>query len=305
MNSTSLPADTGIANVHLQVADLERSLEFYSGILGFRQIHRESGSATLSATGTSPEQLRLSEHPGAQPKPARTTGLYHVAIRLPDRRALARLFQQLLQNNISLQGAADHRVSEALYLADPDDNGLELYVDRPRELWPVFDGQVAMTTQQLNVNNLLAEVQDDREPWMGIDKGADIGHVHLQVSDLAQAEDFYHRLIGLDVTQRSYPGALFLSAGGYHHHVGVNTWNSQGAPPPPADAAGLVSFAIRVPDPAAWEALVRSLEDAGLPIEKRSESSDWTSVLVRDPSQNGVELVMERDQLARLYPPAG
>jgi catechol 2,3-dioxygenase len=305
MIDTSLPPDTHIAGVHLRVADTERSLRFYTTMLGFRLVSHEKGRAALSATGSPPELIRLSELPGARPKPARTTGLYHIAIRLPDRPALARLFQHLLQYEVPLQGAADHRVSEALYLADPDSNGLELYVDRPREQWPVFDGQVSMTTQQLDTNDLLAQIPGDRGMWVGIDTGTDIGHVHLQVSDLGQAEEFYHHLIGLDVTQRSYPGALFLSAGGYHHHVGVNIWTSQGAPPPPADAAGLVSFGIRIPDPAAWEALVKRLEATGLDVEERTKSHDRASVLVRDPSHNGVELVTNRTQVAKPYPPAG
>jgi catechol 2,3-dioxygenase len=204
-----------------------------------------------------------------------------------------------------LQGASDHRVSEALYLADPDGNGLELYVDRPREQWPVYDGQVAMTTERLDLNHLLAEIQEDSEPWAGIDPGTDIGHVHLQVSDLSQAEAFYHGLVGLEVTQRSYPGALFLSAGGYHHHVGVNVWNSLGASPPPENASGLISFAIRIPERSAWEALVQRLEQGGVAIQERMESPQHVSVLVRDPSQIGVELVTDQVAVVPPFPPAG
>jgi catechol 2,3-dioxygenase len=305
MNSISLPEDTHIASAHLKVADLERSLDFYAGILGFRQIRREDGSMALSATGDPPGLLLFREQPGARPKPFRATGLFHVAIRLPDRRSLARLLQNLLQNNVRLQGASDHRVSEALYLADPDGNGLELYVDRPREQWPVYDGQVAMTTERLDLNHLLAEIQEDSEPWAGIDPGADIGHVHLQVSDLSQAEAFYHGLVGLEVTQRSYPGALFLSAGGYHHHVGVNVWNSLGASPPPENASGLISFAIRIPERSAWEALVQRLEQGGVAIQERMESPQHVSVLVRDPSQIGVELVTDQVAVVPPFPPAG
>jgi catechol 2,3-dioxygenase len=305
MNGASLPGDTSILSVHLQVADLERSLDFYAGMLGFRQVDRENGSAALSATGSPPVNIRLSERPGAPPKPAHTTGLYHAAIRLPNRRALARLFQRLARNNVPFQGAADHLVSEALYLADPDGNGLELYADRPRDQWPVFEDQIVMTTEQLDINNLLAEIQDDREPWEGIDPGADIGHIHLQVADLGQAEAFYHRLVGLDVTQRTYPGALFLAAGSYHHHIGVNTWASKDASPPPDSAAGLVSFTIHVPDFEAWKLLVERLESAGLPIEKRLENREQASVFVRDPFQIGVELATGRPLSAQAYPPAG
>jgi catechol 2,3-dioxygenase len=187
------------------------------------------------------------------------------------------------------QGAADHLVSEALYLTDPDGNGLELYVDRPRAAWPYRNGQLIMATDPLDLNALLAEADQDPAPWTGVDPGVDVGHVHLHVSDLARAEAFYSGLLGMDVTQRGYPGALFLSAGGYHHHLGVNTWAGAGAPPPPPDAVGLISFALNLPGAPAWRALLDRLRAAGAPLE----GGEWENglyALIYDPDRNGIEL---------------
>ncbi len=238
MTKFSLPAEAHIGQVHLQVSDLARALAFYSSLLGFRQAGKAGGSVLLSATGRAPCHIVLTEIPDARRKPARTTGLYHVALRYPSRLALARAFRRLVDYDWPFQGFADHLVSEALYLADPDGNGLELYVDRPRDQWQRRNGQLEMATDPLDVNALLAEADADATPWTGVYPETDVGHVHLHVSDLTRAEAFYSDLLGLDVTQRGYPGALFLSAGGYHHHLGVNVWAGAGAPPPPLEAAG-------------------------------------------------------------------
>ena len=293
MKPFTLPPLTHIANIHLQVPNLERSLMFYAGMMGFKEIQRGKAMADLSASGTDPVLIRLSEKPGAHPKPPRTTGLYHVAIRLPDRPSLARLFQRLIDYQVRFQGFSDHKVSEALYLADPDGNGLELYIDRPRSQWPRMDDMIAMTTDPLDVEDLLRQTEGNTSPWLGIHPATDIGHIHLQVSDLAQTEDFYHTLLGFDVTQRLYPGALFLSAGGYHHHLGTNIWGSRAAPPPPADAVGLLSFAIKIPDWTAWESLSIRLQESKVPIE-HLESDKTISLFMHDPSQNGVELIVDR-----------
>jgi catechol 2,3-dioxygenase len=288
-----LPAETQIGHVHLRVANMDRSLAFYRDLLGFWQM-RQDGSAVLSATGEPPFHIILTEQPGARRKPPRTSGLYHIAIRFPTRSALAQTLQRLMTNQWPLQGSADHGVSEALYLADPDGNGLELYADRPRAAWPRKGNQIVMVTDPLDVEDLLAEIAGDTGRWNGIDKGTDIGHVHLHVSDLNEAEGFYHRLLGLDVTQRGYSGALFLSAGGYHHHVGVNVWAGVGAPPPPPDAVGLVSFALRLPDKASWELLQVRAQEAGRPIIDRHDYGPAISVTIADPAANRVELLVDR-----------
>jgi catechol 2,3-dioxygenase len=290
MNRSLLPSGTHIGHVRLQVSDLERALVFYRDQLGFRQVGQESAQTALSATGRPPARILLSERPSARRKPSGTTGLYHLAIRLPTRRALSRVFRRLVEHRWPFQGFSDHAVSEALYLADPDGNGIELYVDRPRERWSWENGQIAMTTQPLDVEALLAETDGDATPWTGIDPDTDIGHVHLHVSDLEQAEAFYSDLLGLGVTQRGYPGALFLAAGTYHHHLGVNAWAGRGAPPPPPDAVGLLSFALHVPDEKAWRSLVARLQEAGWEVEDQQLEAPG-SALVRDPDGNGVELV--------------
>lgn len=292
MNGFHLPAGTHIGRVHLQVSGLERALTFYRDLLGFQEAGREDDTAALSATGGRPYHILLTERLGARPKPPRTAGLYHVAIRFPDRRALARAFQRLVDYRYPLQGFADHLVSEALYLADPDGNGLELYADRPRERWEQRDGQIDMATDPLDVEDLLAEAAGDAAPWTGVHPKTDIGHVHLHVSDLAQAEAFYSGLLGLDVTQRSYPGALFLSAGGYHHHLGVNTW--AGAGPPPLDAVGLLSFALQLPAQEAWRILYERVRESGVGAEDLRDYKHARGVLIRDPDGNGVELLVNK-----------
>lgn len=292
---SALPKDTGVGHVRLQVSDLDRALAFYRDLLGFQQIGENGAKATLSATGKPPYHIVLAAWPGARAKPPGTTGLYHVAIRYPSHQALARAFERLVRHRWPFQGFADHWVSEALYLADPDGNGLELYVDRARQEWSWQGGQVAMATEPLDVESLLAQATADPEPWAGIHPETDIGHVHLQVSDLARAEAFYQGLLGLEVTQRGYPGALFLSAGGYHHHVGVNVWAGVGAPPPPRDAAGLLSFALQLPDWASWNGVLARLEAGGVEIEASYDYPHAEGVLVRDASGNGVELLVGKE----------
>lgn len=281
-----LPPATQIGLAHLRVSDLPRALSFYCDRVGFREMRRDGATAILSASGSAPAHLVLEAAPNARPKPPRTTGLYHVAIRLPTRAALAAVIRRLAASGWRFQGAADHGVSEAFYLADPDGNGLELYADRPRERWTWDGGQVAMFTEALDVEGLLAEAPGADDGL--IDPGADIGHVHLSVSDLARAEAFYADLLGLDVTQRSYPGALFLAAGGYHHHLGTNTWAGPGAVPPPPDAVGLAAFELRLPDRGAWGALVERARAAGYAPEPAPSYGVADAVLLRDPDHNGV-----------------
>lgn len=288
-----LPAGTGIGHVCVRVGDMNRALEFYVESLGLHELRRDDASVALSATDSPPALVVLRERPGATRRPANTTGLFHVAIRLPTRYALARVFRRLLSMRYPFHGFSDHGVSEALYLADPDGNGLELYTDRPRAEWPYDEnGDIAMVTQRLDTKALLQLVEQDDTSWAGIDGDTDIGHVHLQVSNLGRAERFYHDVLGLDVMQRSYPGALFFSAGGYHHHVGANVWNSKGGSPAPDDTADLVYFQLLVPEAQAWQALLARAEAAGVTIEQRDE----TSALLRDSDSIAVEVVLTRSR---------
>jgi catechol 2,3-dioxygenase len=288
MNIYRLPAATQIGHAHLQVADLERALKFYQELVGFKTISRENETATLSATGKFPAHIILSARADAKPKPPRTTGLFHNAIRFPNRRELARGFRRLIEHGWPFQGFADHLVSEALYLADPDGNGVELYTDRPRAQWRWRNGEVEMATDPLDVDDLLREVENDSTPWNGVHPNTDLGHVHLHVSDLPKAEAFYCGVLGFEVTQRSYPGALFVSAGGYHHHLGLNIWAGKGAPPPPPEAVGLRAFSIMIPDTAALGILKTRLQSEKISFDDGSAST----ITTRDQDRNGVEIVV-------------
>jgi catechol 2,3-dioxygenase len=281
-NNYILPSNAHIGQVELKISSLEQSLAFYAGLLGLQVLSKDGEQARLSSSSEH-ELIRLRELPNASRKPPRTTGLYHVAIRLPDRHALGAIFQRLLEQRYPLQGAADHLVSEAIYLADPDGNGLELYTDRPRSEWPEFNGQISMTTDPLDAAGLLSAASPG---WSGIHPATDIGHIHLQVSDLEMAEAFYCGLLGFEVTQRSYPGALFISAGGYHHHLGLNTWAGGGASPPPPEAVGLGSFQVAVPEAQERQALVLRLQAAGIPLQQNGNGS----YRLNDPDGNSIEI---------------
>lgn len=241
-----LPADAHIGEVHLTVADLDRSVAFYTETLGFRLLQRDGQGAVLGAADDRP-LMRLQGRPGAPAKPRRSSGLYHVAILTPSRAALGRSLRRLAERHYPLSGAADHLVSEALYLSDPDGLGLEIYRDRPREGWSHEGGEVMMATDPLDLDALVREPGAET-PWTGLDPETTIGHVHLHVPSLETAEAFYCGEVGFVPTLRRYPGALFVAAGGYHHHLGLNIWAGAGAPPPPQDAVGLTRFTIEARD---------------------------------------------------------
>ncbi len=254
-----MPDETAIGEVALRVADLERSVRFYSGPFGLEVLDRRDGSAVLGADER--PLLRLIEKPNARPKPHSATGLYHFAVLLPDRAALGQLFLNLVKYGVPVEGAADHLVSEAIYLRDPDGNGIEIYRDRPREEWPLAGSEVRMANAPLDFEGIVAAAGNG--PWDGIAPGTRMGHVHLQVSDLGQAERFYCDILGFSVMQR-WRGALFVSAGGYHHHIGLNVWASLGGPPPPEDSAGLEYFEVRLPSAGAVDRLKAVLRREGL-----------------------------------------
>jgi catechol 2,3-dioxygenase len=239
--------------VTLTVTSLDRSLPFYLDTLGFGLQQRGGSRATLS-DGAENTLIELVERADAVPRPRRATGLYHVAILVPTRAALGRSLRRLVEQRWRLTGAADHLVSEALYLDDPDGLGIEIYRDRPRESWRVNGGELAMATDPLDLESIAAE-PGANEPWKGLDAGTVIGHVHLHVAQLRDAEALYCDRIGFTTMVRRYPGALFVAAGGYHHHMGLNTWAGVGAPPPPENAVGLARFTIEAEGLAASELL--------------------------------------------------
>ncbi len=277
---TSIDPRTDLGPVHLTVADLDHSLEFYELVLGLRVHRREENSGYLGVGGEA--LLVLTESPGAEPRPRNTTGLYHFAILLPDRASLAQSLRRLVEKEYPLWGASDHLVSEALYLDDPDGNGIEIYRDRLRSEWRWREGMVEMATRPLDLSGLLAEPGAER-PWEGLPSDTTIGHVHLHVRDLQEAERFYHRTLGFDVVTRYGGQALFVSAGGYHHHIGLNTWAGSEAPSPPIGNAGLRYFTIRLPESSELEWLIERLREDGVAFEKKPDS-----VFLRDPSGNGI-----------------
>ncbi len=236
-----LPEATHIGAVTLQVSDLARSLDFYGGFLGFAEIERATDRVVL---GVDDRPLVILRSGAQAPLKQRRLGLYHFAILLPDRAALGRVLEHLVRNGLQ-PGASDHLVSEALYLSDPDGLGIEIYRDRPREEWSATGRQLDMATDPLDFDAVLAEGRG--ESWRGMPSGTVIGHVHLHVGDIDGAKAFYHTAVGLDVMVWSYPGALFLSAGGYHHHLGTNTWAGPRATPPEHGEPKLLEWQLVLP----------------------------------------------------------
>ena len=270
---------TTVGPVTLTVADLPGALAFYTERLGFRVHGEGDGTARLGAGGG--DLLVLVGRPGARRAPG-STGLFHFAVLLPSREALAVALARLADTHTPLQGAADHLVSEALYLADPEGNGIELYRDRPRADWTWENGSIRMTTDPLDVPALLAEGAAIGSPWRGLPEGTILGHVHLRVAHIPPAERFYCDLLGFELTTRYGSMASFVSAGGYHHHIAFNTWGGVGAPPLPEGAAGLSEFVVRVSGENEVERILARVRTAGMPVEGGG--------LVRDPSGNAVRL---------------
>lgn len=281
----SIDPDTVMGTVALTVSDLDRSREFYERAIGLQAADGADGAIALSASGGHPF-LELRGDSSAPRLDRRATGLYHLAVLLPTRLDLAYALARLAEARWPLDGASDHLVSEALYLSDPDGNGIEIYRDRPRQEWRYSGGQLEMSTLPLDLEGVLSELSGATEPQPGAPAGTTIGHVHLQVADIAEAESFYHGVLGFDVTVRSYPGALFVSAGGYHHHLGLNTWHSLHSPPPAPGSIGLRSFEVQLRDRDQLDAVLARLGAAGV----ASAELDG-AVGVRDPSGNAVVLI--------------
>jgi catechol 2,3-dioxygenase len=245
MSAARLPDATSIGAVHLIVRDLDRSVGFYERTIGFERTGSEPGIESLGAGGST--LVVLHGEPEAPPRPPRTAGLFHFAILVPSRLELGRAVARLAASGWRLTGASDHLVSEAVYLNDPDGIGIEIYRDRPREEWEYDGDAVRMATLPLHLDSILAELDGPEDATETVAAGTRIGHVHLNVADIGDSERFYCDDIGFEVTVRGYPGALFVSAGGYHHHLGLNTWNGEGVPPPPPGAIGLERYEVLVP----------------------------------------------------------
>jgi len=282
-----LPPATHVGRVRLQVADLERSIAYYETVIGFRVIERAGGVASLGPQGTGTILLEIHEKPGVHSVARRgRIGLYHFAILLPDRPALGRFLKHL--SDIGGQaGMSDHFVSEAIYLSDPDGIGIEVYADRPRAAWRHAARQLTMTTVPLDAADLIASAGD--EPWTGAPPGTTIGHIHLYVRDIDEASAFYHEALGFDKVVWDYPGALFMSAGGYHHHLGTNTWAAS-APIAADDDAKLLEWEVVVPTTRDVADASASLERAGFHVDRSGETA-----AVRDPWGTQLRIVSEAD----------
>jgi catechol 2,3-dioxygenase len=278
-----IPPDTAVGQVRLRVADVDDLTTFYERVIGLRTVERGGDLVCLGPEGGDP-LIELVAAPGATPAPTFSTGLFHLAILVPDRAELARSLRRVAEAGWRLTGASDHLVSEALYLGDPEGNGIEIYRDRPRDQWGHNGDELRMATLPLDLQDVLGELGSGEEPANGVPADTTIGHVHLQVSDIPSSEGFYNGAVGLDVMVRSYPGALFLSAGGYHHHLGLNTWQSAGAPPPPESALGLDRYELVLPDSSDVDAAAERLGELGDPVRLEE------GVLATDPSGNRVLL---------------
>ena len=261
--------------VALTVADLERSLAYCRQAIGLGVRERDDGRARSAET----RSCSCSTRCRAPPAP-RNRGLFHVALLVPERGDLGAWLAHASREQVKMTGASDHVVSEALYLRDPDGHGIEIFADRPRELW---EGQVArMTTEPLDLENLLGELEDpEQEPFESLPGGTVMGHVHLQVADIGETLSFYRDVLGFDEMATLGSQATFLSAGGYHHHVGANTWASAGAPPPPEGSASLRLATVVLPDSASRDEVVGRVAATGQDPEETPEGP-----VVRDPSGN-------------------
>lgn len=273
-----------VGTVTLKVENLVRSVGFYSALIGLKVLRQDARGALLGVGKRA--ILALEEVRGAKPLARNTTGLYHAAILFPDRRSLAVKILQLKQVNYPF-GFSDHLVSEAFYLDDPDANGLELYRDRPRNEWKWDNGQVRMALDPIDFESFFGQVEPG-DPALNNPEAAEgtkLGHMHLRVGNLAEAEKFYHEVLGLDITARM-PGALFLSAGGYHHHLGMNTWESLGAAPPREPSAGLREFSLVLPDSTELERLVKQVEGTGVAVAREGDGA-----VVKDPFGNQIRMI--------------
>jgi catechol 2,3-dioxygenase len=282
-----LPDETFVGQVRLRTRDIKPLLGFYHEVLGLPIVQAPRGETGLSGQEHQPPFIVLAQDLTATSRSSNATGLFHTAIRYPTRVALARACLRLLKARYPLEGASDHGVSEAIYLSDPDGNGIELYADRPRSQWIWQDGQVAMETQALDLDGLLC-VTEDSSSRSEPPAHPNLGHIHLRVSNLSDAERFFHKFLGLAVTQRTYPGALFFAAGGYHHHIATNIWGH----PLPArpDSVGLISYRLQVPMGEILYCLKNRAPLMGYAAQTEQQPNGNELLRLRDPNGNWLEL---------------
>ena len=275
---------TFVGHVKIKVENLNRSLKYYQEVIGFDVLEQTDTTAKLTSDGKT-SILSLEQPVNVSPKQGRTTGLYHFAILLPERSDLANIVIHLVNKGIKF-GSSDHLVSEALYLNDPDGNGIEIYIDRDPSEWSWRGQEVAMTVDPLDFENLLTTIEPGKT-WQGMPEGTVMGHIHLHVSELKRTEEFYVRGLGFDVVNRYGGQALFLSSGKYHHHIGVNTWNGVGAPTPPENSVGIHSFTLILPNEEARNQIVSNLKQIGTNVIEEKKK-----FITHDPSGNTVKLAV-------------
>ncbi|SHN27096.1 VOC family protein [Gracilibacillus kekensis] len=271
--------NTYVSHVKINVQDLYRSIQFYQQTLGFDILEKTDTQAILTADGNT-SILSLEQPKNAEPKQARTTGLYHFAILLPNRADLANFVFHCIENNVRL-GSSDHLVSEALYFNDPDGNGIEVYIDKDPETWTWQNDQVAMAVDPLDFEDLLKEGQQGA--WQGLPAQTLMGHIHLHVANMAETKTFYEKGLGFETVSRFGDQALFISTGKYHHHIGLNTWNGVGAPPPSENSVGLASYTLTYPSKQALDEVVFNLTAIGVPVEQEQKQ-----IIIKDPSKNNI-----------------
>ncbi len=277
-----LPDTARLGAVHLTVTDLDRSVAFYQDAIGLRLHRREDPVAAMGAGGD--DLLVLVEEQTAR-RAGRHAGLYHFALLVPSRDELARSLQRLAVTRTPIDGASDHGISEAIYLPDPDGNGIELAADRPREQWPPLD--TLTRPAPLDLHGLLATL-GDAAPVRHADQATIVGHVHLHVNDIAAARRFYEEVVGFDAMS-VLPNAIFVSVAGYHHHLAYNTWRGTGIPGAPRDGVvGLRHWTILVDGAAAVTAARERLAVAGVTVVERDGG-----ILVHDPA--GIPVLIAPD----------
>ncbi|OOE14332.1 VOC family protein [Fictibacillus arsenicus] len=273
--------DTHIGNVTLKVRDLEKLIQFYTETIGLKILTRSDSAAQLSADGIQP-LLTLESNPKLEQRPVRSAGLYHLALLVPTRKDLANVLQHFIQSETRLAGASNHKFSEAIYLQDPENNGIEVYRDVDRKDWVRDEkGKLPAVSEPLDVQGLLDEA--DNNKWNGLPEKTVMGHVHLNVTNIPEAEEFYMNILGFEEQTRMAHHALFISAGGYHHHIALNIWNGPNAIPSPIDATGLLHYEIVVPSAEVLDDLINSLEQHNI-----SFIAESNSIFVKDPAGNGI-----------------
>ncbi len=283
--ATRQQASLNIGHVEIAVADLAKMIRFYQQDLGFQLLMQSNSTAILGVGNSSLIRLTLEEIPAPR---VRSTGLYHIAFLLPTRKDLGLFLRHIIKNQITIGGAADHGVSEAIYLADPEQNGIEVYVDKAESLWYDEFQHLTMTTAEMDYEGVYYAATDEDSHYIGMPEGTVIGHLHLQVADLDRSVRFYRDLIGFELQLDTIPQARFLAANNYHHHLGLNTWQTLGAKSPKPHALGLKSFILQFPNCETISSALDRLKAAHCEV-KEAETGYWTT----DPDQNRILMMLQ------------